>query len=68
MTDRILQTWFGAKDDGTVCDVADMTYGETLRRMVRLMYVKHQSRWVDRSLRDLVGDWVRRIEERYLIS
>ena len=33
--------------------------------MVRLMYVSHQSRWVDLSLRNLTGDWLRRIEERF---
>jgi fatty acid synthase subunit alpha len=33
--------------------------------MVRLMYVGHQKRWVDRSLRDLTGDWLRRVEERF---
>jgi fatty acid synthase subunit beta len=41
-----------------------MTYAETVHRMVRLLYVAHQRRWVDTSLRDLLGDWLRRIEER----
>jgi hypothetical protein len=42
-----------------------MTYEETVLRMVRLMYFSHQSRWVDLSLRNLTGDWLRRIEERF---
>jgi len=42
-----------------------MTYEETVLRMVRLMYVSHQNRWVDLSLRNLAGDWLRRIEERF---
>ncbi|KAG8770032.1 3-oxoacyl-[acyl-carrier-protein] synthase, partial [Ceratobasidium sp. 428] len=58
--------WFAQKADGTVVgDIADMTYEEVVRRMVRLMYVAHETRWVDRSLRNLVGDWLRRVEERF---
>lgn len=41
-----------------------MTYGEVNARMVRLMYVAHEQRWIDPSLRNLVGDWIRRVEER----
>lgn len=41
-----------------------MTYAEVNARLVRLMYVSHQSRWIDPSLRNLVGDWIRRVEER----
>ena len=29
------------------------------------MYVKHQSRWTDVSLRNLLSDWLRRVEERF---
>ncbi|KAG8716660.1 3-oxoacyl-[acyl-carrier-protein] synthase [Ceratobasidium sp. 394] len=58
--------WFAQKADGRVVgDIADMTYEEVVRRMVRLMYVAHETRWVDRSLRNLVGDWLRRVEERF---
>ncbi len=58
--------WFGWKKDGSVVeDIADMTYEEVVLRMVRLMYVSHQERWVDVSLRNLTGDWLRRVEERF---
>ena len=58
--------WFGEKADGTVVsDLGLMTYEEITRRMVRLMYVAKQERWVDVSLRNLVGDWLRRVEERF---
>ncbi|KAF8199703.1 fatty acid synthase [Pholiota molesta] len=58
--------WFGWKKDGSVAfDLGDMTYEETVLRMVRLMFVAHQKRWVDKSLRNLVGDWLRRVEERF---
>ncbi|CAE6493369.1 unnamed protein product, partial [Rhizoctonia solani] len=58
--------WFAQKGDSRVVgDIGDMTYEEVVRRMVRLMYVEHETRWVDRSLRNLVGDWLRRVEERF---
>jgi fatty acid synthase subunit alpha, fungi type len=58
--------WFGWKKDGSVVsDLGDMTYEETVLRMVRLMFVAHQKRWVDTSLRNLLGDWLRRVEERF---
>lgn len=41
-----------------------MTYAEVNARLVRLMYVSHEKRWVDPSLRNLMGDWIRRVEER----
>ncbi|GJN90263.1 hypothetical protein Rhopal_003264-T1 [Rhodotorula paludigena] len=56
--------WFPAKADGTACDLADMTYAEVNARLVRLMYVAHEKRWIDPSLRNLTGDWLRRVEER----
>ncbi|KIR78245.1 fatty acid synthase subunit beta, fungi type [Cryptococcus gattii EJB2] len=58
--------WFGEKSDGTVvADIGKMTYEEITKRMVRLMYVVKQDRWIDVSLRNLVGDWLRRVEERF---
>lgn len=33
--------------------------------MVELMYVKHESRWIDQSLKRLTGDFIRRVEERF---
>ena len=58
--------WFAQKKDGSVVkDLGDLTYEETVLRMVRLMFVAHQTRWIDVSLRDLVGDWLRRVEERF---
>ena len=49
--------WFGWKKNGSVVeDLADMTYEEVTLRMVRLMYVVHQERWVDVTLRNLTGD------------
>ncbi|PWY99602.1 hypothetical protein BCV70DRAFT_109981 [Testicularia cyperi] len=58
--------WFPAKLDGTaLMNVADMTYEEVTRRMLQLLFVSHQSRWIDPSLQKLFGDWCRRVEERF---
>ncbi|KAF8577776.1 fatty acid synthase [Ramaria rubella] len=58
--------WFGEKKDGTVVyDLGDMTYEEVTLRLLRLMFVSHQSRWIDITLRNLMGDWLRRVEERF---
>ncbi|KAI6129042.1 hypothetical protein EDD16DRAFT_1516096, partial [Pisolithus croceorrhizus] len=58
--------WFGWKKSGAVAlDLGDMTYEEVTLRMIRLMYVAQQDRWIDVSLRNLTGDWLRRIEERF---
>lgn len=47
--------WFGERN-GQPAELGDMTYEETVNRLVRLMFVAHQSRWIDPSLRNLVGD------------
>ena len=59
------KVWFGCNAAGDVVDLEDMTYSEIVRRMVDLMYVKHESRWIDRSLANLTGDFIRRLEERF---
>lgn len=58
--------WFPMKKGGVaVDDLAKMTYEEVTRRMIQLMYVESDKRWVDISLRNLTGDWLRRVEERF---
>lgn len=56
--------WFGKNADG-VCDVKDMTYFEIAQRCVELLYLKKHSRWIDPSLRDFTGKFLRRVEERF---
>ncbi|CAO1598650.1 beta subunit of fatty acid synthetase [Xanthoria calcicola] len=65
LNDDFQKVWFGRNAAGEVVDLEDMTYGEILRRMVDLMYVKHESRWIDRSLANLTGDFIRRLEGRF---
>ena len=65
LNDDFQKVWFGRNSAGEVVDLEDMTYAEVLRRMVDLMFVKHESRWIDPSLARLTGDFIRRIEERF---
>ncbi|KAK9387219.1 acyl transferase domain-containing protein [Lipomyces mesembrius] len=59
------KVWFGKNSAGEVVELEDMTYGEILKRLVELMFVAHEKRWIDLSLRNMTGDYIRRIEERF---
>ncbi|KAI8318418.1 fatty acid synthase beta subunit, partial [Martensiomyces pterosporus] len=59
-----MRPWFGKKSDGCVVDIEEMTYAEVAHRLVETMYVKHQSRWIHPSYRNLVFDFLQRIEYR----
>ena len=65
LNDDFQKVWFGRNSSGQVVDLEDMTYGEVLKRMVDLMYVKHEFRWIDQSLERLTGDFIRRLEGRF---
>ncbi|PWY77010.1 fatty acid synthase beta subunit [Aspergillus heteromorphus CBS 117.55] len=41
--------WFGRDSQRDVVNLEEMTYAEVLDRMVELMYVRHQERWIDPS-------------------
>ena len=68
LNDDFQKVWFGRNASGEVVDLEDMTYGEIVRRMVDLMFVKHESRWIDPSLQRLTGDFMHRVEERFTQS
>lgn len=59
------KVWFGKNSAGEPVDLDDMTYGEVVRRLVELLYVKHQSRWIDPTFTKLTGDFIHRVEERF---
>ena len=60
------KVWFGRKlVTGESVDIEEMTYYEVISRMVELLYVKHQSRWIHSSYRKLLVDFIHRMEERY---
>jgi fatty acid synthase subunit beta len=65
LNDDFHKVWFGRNSAGETVDLEDMTYTEVVHRMVDLMYVKHESRWIDESLKKLTGDFIRRVEERF---
>jgi fatty acid synthase subunit beta, fungi type len=65
LNDDFQKVWFGRNKAGETVDLEDMTYGEVVRRMVDLMYVKHESRWIDKSYEKLTGDFIHRVEERF---
>ncbi|KAJ5667916.1 uncharacterized protein N7477_006486 [Penicillium maclennaniae] len=65
LNDDFHKVWFGRNSAGETVDLEDMTYAEVVHRMVDLMYIKHESRWIDVSLKRLTGDFLRRVEERF---
>ncbi|KAK3307455.1 acyl transferase domain-containing protein [Chaetomium strumarium] len=62
------KVWFGRNKEGKTVDLEDMTYGEVVRRMVELLYVKDETRWIDPSFAKLTGDFIHRVEERFTTS
>ena len=61
------KVWFGRKlATGESVDVEEMTFYEVISRMMDLLYVKRQSRWIDSSYRKLLVDFIHRMEERYV--
>lgn len=56
--------WF-ATVNGVAKDLNDMTYAEVANRLVELMFIKSTNKWIDVSLRNMSGDFFRRIEERF---
>ncbi|KAE8145032.1 sterigmatocystin biosynthesis fatty acid synthase subunit beta [Aspergillus avenaceus] len=56
--------WFGCNSQGAAVDLEQMTYAEVLHRLVKLMYVHHQRRWVDASYVRFVRDFASRTWER----
>jgi fatty acid synthase subunit beta, fungi type len=65
LNDDFQKPWFGRNKAGESVDLEDMTYLEVLRRMVVLMYVTAEKRWIDKTLARLTGDFIHRIEERF---
>ncbi|KAJ2398450.1 fatty acid synthase alpha subunit Lsd1 [Coemansia sp. RSA 2603] len=65
LNDDFQKPWFGKKADGTSADLEEMTYAEVANRLLEVLYVTHQSRWIDITMRNLVGDYILRLEERF---
>ncbi|KAE8167417.1 acyl transferase domain-containing protein [Aspergillus tamarii] len=56
--------WFGRNSQGTVLDLKEMTYAEVMNRLVELMYIRHQKRWIDSSYVDFTYAFTVRTLER----
>ncbi|KAF2500058.1 beta subunit of fatty acid synthase [Lophium mytilinum] len=63
------KVWFGYDfDAGKAGELKDMSYSDVARRMVDLLYLKKSSQWIDDSYIRILGDFIRRIEERLPLS
>jgi fatty acid synthase subunit beta len=60
------KVWFGRSATGEVVDLEQMTYAEVVSRLIDLVYIKHEGRWIDPSFRQLVYDFTIRVESRFL--
>ncbi|KAJ9197095.1 hypothetical protein DTO021D3_6604 [Paecilomyces variotii] len=63
LNDDFQKVWFGRNSAGETVDLEDMTYTEVVHRMVELMYVKHESRWIDESLKRLTASLLQNYSE-----
>ena len=57
--------WFGVDSAGNNVEIDNMTYMEVLQRLVFLMYVRDQQRWIDPSYRKLILSFANRAQERF---
>ncbi|KAJ2995622.1 hypothetical protein NUW58_g1224 [Xylaria curta] len=56
--------WFGQDSTGKPTDLEDMTYAEVLSRLIELMYISHENRWIDGSYKQIADDFANRTWER----
>ncbi len=64
LNDDFQKVWFGRDSQGNIVDLEEMTYAEVLKRLVELLYVKSELRWIDPSYLKLTADFVRRMFSR----
>ncbi|KAI0388453.1 fatty acid synthase beta subunit [Xylariaceae sp. FL0594] len=58
--------WFGrTAAQGRVVELHEMSYGDVMHRLVDLMFVKHQQRWIDLSYKKMTLDFIRRVVQRF---
>lgn len=56
--------WFPTVN-GEVRELSNMTYEEVGNRLVELMFIRKLNQWIDPTLRNFTGDFLRRVEERF---
>jgi fatty acid synthase subunit beta len=59
--------WFAVDWSGQNVELEDMTYLEVLHRMVSLMYVRHEQRWIDPSYMQFAKDFIPRVLDRVVM-
>ena len=57
--------WFAVDSQGQNVEIDDMTYAECAKRLVDLMYLPQQRRWVDKSYQLMFQDLINRFWERF---
>ncbi|OJJ69732.1 hypothetical protein ASPBRDRAFT_198373 [Aspergillus brasiliensis CBS 101740] len=57
------KVWFGRDADGKACELNEMTLSAVVWRMVDLLYIKHQARWIHHSLQQLTFDFLQWLED-----
>ncbi|PLB51631.1 beta subunit of fatty acid synthase [Aspergillus steynii IBT 23096] len=65
LNDDFARPWFGRNSQGKSVDLQDMTYGEVLTRMIELMYIRSQRRWIDQSYINFTMNFATRALERF---
>ncbi|KAL6717773.1 beta subunit of fatty acid synthetase [Lecanora helva] len=61
------KVWFPTISSGETAELEDMTYQEVLSRLIELMYVARQSRWIDPSYEGVVINFIHRTHERFAV-
>ncbi|KAI1121427.1 enoyl reductase domain of FAS1 [Nemania abortiva] len=56
--------WFGQDSAGKPADLEDMSYNQVLSRLIELMYISQENRWVDISYKTIVDEFATRAWER----
>ncbi|KAH6677550.1 fatty acid synthase [Halenospora varia] len=64
LNDDFAKPWFGRNKAGEVVDLEEMTYQEVALRLISLMYVASEGRWVDKSWQKLLYDFLLQAESR----
>ena len=64
LNDDFSKPWFGRDSSGNPVEVSEMTYAEVITRLVDLMYITHQGRWINESYSRLALDFAYRTAER----
>ncbi|RDL38698.1 uncharacterized protein BP5553_03038 [Venustampulla echinocandica] len=63
------KVWFGQSRSGdAVVDLEDMTYAEVTERLIQLLFIPDEQRWVHPSHKQLVFDFIRHAESRFISS